>query len=153
MISKFFNDAEKMPNKEHLMHELGEVLDDYFKDLKHAHPHKYKHVKCEMYKTLYGEHLNEEKALKAVAGMDNVDGTKGEHWTLAQVDTVIKQNAIPLTDYTLYDFYYVLNMMYSDFYKVLGTDVNMYVKMAKAWLDDPDVPKGKAFRYYMYVVK
>lgn len=30
---------------------------------------------------------------------------------------------------------------------------NIYVKLSKAWFEDPDVSEGKAYRYYMQVAK
>lgn len=41
-----------------------------------------------------------------------------------------------------------MNMLYSDYYNVLGSDTATYVKMSKAWFEDSDVSKGKAYRYY-----
>lgn len=48
---------------------------------------------------------------------------------------------------------FVMNMLYSDYYNVLGSDTATYVKMSKAWFEDPDVSEGKAYRYYMQVAK
>ena len=39
--------------------------------------------------------------------------------------------------------YYVLNMFWSDFAKVLGNDADVYAKLAKAYICDPDAPSGK----------
>lgn len=52
-----------------------------------------------------------------------------------------------------WDLYFVMNMLYSDYYNVLGSDTATYVKMSKAWFEDPDVSEGKAYRYYMQVAK
>jgi hypothetical protein len=46
-----------------------------------------------------------------------------------------------------------MNMLYSDYYNVLGSDTATYVKMSKAWFEDPNVSEGKAYRYYMQVAK
>lgn len=42
-----------------------------------------------------------------------------------------------------------MNMMYSDYYKAGGNNVNFYVELAKAFLMDKDAPEGKALRYYL----
>lgn len=55
--------------------------------------------------------------------------------------------------YNRWDLYYVMNMLYSDYYNVLGSDTAIYVKLSKAWFEDPDVSEGKAYRYYMQVAK
>ena len=39
----------------------------------------------------------------------------------------------------------------SDYAHVM--DVNTSYKVARAWLEDKDVPEGKAFRYWWKVVK
>lgn len=155
MISKFYKEIKKMSDseREHVKEKLDDYLDDYFKELKHKDKEQYKRIKCDLYKILYGEHMNKEKALKVVSKMENTDGTQGEHWTFEQVESIVKQHSVPLTTYNINDFYYVLNMLYSDFYKVLGGDTSLYVKLSRAWLEDEDVREGKAFRYYMYVVK
>ena len=44
-------------------------------------------------------------------------------------------------------------MIYSDFYKVFINNTNLYVKTAVEWLNDIDVTPGKAYRYYIKVVK
>lgn len=53
----------------------------------------------------------------------------------------------------LWDFYYVINMYYSDYNTVIGEDITMAAKLSKAFIEDVDVPEGKAYRYYKYVVK
>ena len=90
-------------------------------------------------------HLNEHLAKKAVSKMKNVDGTTGEHWTLEQIETLIKNHKL---DYSCYDFYYLMNMLYSDFEGVLGDNADLYLKMACACIDDPDADEGKVFRIW-----
>ena len=38
-----------------------------------------------------------------------------------------------------------MNMLYSDFTGVVGNDANIYLKMAKAYIDDPDASEGKVY--------
>lgn len=45
-----------------------------------------------------------------------------------------------------------MNMLYSDYYNVLGSDTATYVKMSKAWFEDPDVSEGKAYRYVLFFI-
>lgn len=47
-----------------------------------------------------------------------------------------------------WDFYYLMNMLYSDYQEILGSDATNYVKMALAYVNDPDVDKGKVFRIW-----
>lgn len=92
-------------------------------------------------------------AEKAVENFKNVDGTEGAHWSVEQIDDVIRQYGIKCIGFNRWDLYFVMNMLYSDYYNVLGSDTATYVKMSKAWFEDPDVSEGKAYRYYMQVAK
>lgn len=69
------------------------------------------------------------------------------------IDDVIRQYGIKCIGFNRWDLYFVMNMLYSDYYNVLGSDTATYVKMNKAWFEDPDVSEGKAYRYYMQVAK
>lgn len=106
-----------------------------------------------LYKECYGEHFSDWLAEKAVENFKNVDGTEGAHWTIEQIDDVIRQYGIKCVGFNRWDLYYVMNMLYSDYYNVLGSDTAIYVKLSKAWFEDPDVSEGKAYRYYMQVAK
>lgn len=44
-----------------------------------------------------------------------------------------------------YDWYYLLNMLHSDYSHLWGEDVAQYVKFAKAYINDPDAGTGKVF--------
>lgn len=90
----------------------------------------------------------QEKALM----MKYVDGTEGEHWDHEQTTNVARNNGIKFDTYNSWDWYYVMNMLYSDMCKIFGKDAGAYTKAAEAWLEDEDVAEGKAFRYYAKVV-
>lgn len=102
-------------------------------------------VMAEIHEAVCGPHFDECLAKKAVAKMRNVDGTAGEHWTMEQTDAIAGQYGI----HHKCDWYYVMNMLYSDFAKVLGSDANTYAKMAVAYINDPDAGEGKAFKLYL----
>jgi hypothetical protein len=91
-------------------------------------------------------HFDEKLAKKAVARMKNVDGSTGEHWTWEQTTSVANQYGIKCYG----DWYYSLNMLWSDLSNVMGSDANTYAKMAKAmYFDDVDMVEGKLFREYI----
>lgn len=113
----------------------------------------YDEVVDKLYKECYGEHFSDWLAEKAVENFKNVDGTEGAHWSVEQIDDVIRQYGIKCIGFNRWDLYFVMNMLYSDYYNVLGSDTATYVKMSKAWFEDPDVSEGKAYRYYMQVAK
>lgn len=73
--------------------------------------------------------------------MKNVDGTHGAYWTYEQTSQLADQHGIECKG----DFYYVMNMLHSDFVEVLGNDTSNYVRMAKAYMCDPDAAESKVF--------
>lgn len=81
--------------------------------------------------------------------MVNEDGTKGGHWTVEQTTNVARGMNIPFESFNEYDWNYVMNMMYSDYYGAVSNDVSVYAKMARKFLEDKDAKDGKAFRYYI----
>lgn len=89
------------------------------------------------------------ESIKAVAHMENVDGTTGPHWTFAEVEEEAKRRNI---DHPA-DLYYAINMLYSDLSNVLGKDPEKYIAVAKAlYWDDPDMPEGKLFKQYVATI-
>lgn len=89
-----------------------------------------------------------------VGKMENEDGTHGAHWTIDQVKQVIAQKKL---DCDPVQMWAAMNMVYSDYYKVakkhgVGSNLDFYVDMAKAFLDDKDAGPSKISAYYSYVV-
>ena len=121
--------------------------------LKNENQDLYYELMSGLYVLVFGEHFNEELAKEAVENMKNADGTTGAHWSLKESVEAAKNEGISFNNFNEYDWFYVLNMIYSDFYKVFNGNTNMYVKTAFEWLNDIDVKPGKAYRYYMQVVK
>lgn len=87
--------------------------------------------------------------------MENEDGTKGPHWSFEQAKQVMAQRGIECDPA---EFWAALNMIYSDYVKVakkfnVGSNIDFYVDMAKAFLDDKDAGPDKLAKYYQYVVR
>ena len=118
--------------------------------------HKIFRVKA--YEQEYGPHFNEEHARKAVSKMQNEDGSRGPHWSLEETTSIAGQYNVKLNDrFNKYDWFVALNMIYSDYFKVITTITNQnnirhFVEFAKAWLNDRDVDEGKMWYYYIYVI-
>lgn len=102
----------------------------------------------EMYTVVFGNHFSEAIATKAVSGMINEDGTKGANWTVDQTTQLAKRAGITFDKFNEWDWYYTLNMVYSDYYGHVTNDVSTYVNIAKAFIEDKDAGEGKAYRYY-----
>lgn len=114
--------------------------------LKHHDEDDFNRMMMKVHCVVYGAHFDEHTAKKAVAKMHNVDGTTGEHWSYEETSRLADQHNIQCKA----DWYYALNMMYSDLYKIYGNDVNMYAKIANAlYFDDPDMTEGKLFKAYI----
>lgn len=98
--------------------------------------------------------LTPELAHEWTANMKNGDGTKGPHWPMEQVKQLAKQRGITADPVELFA---VLNAIYSDYYKVAKKhnvhNMDFYLDMAMAWLDDKDAVPNKAAMYYECVVK
>ena len=74
--------------------------------------------------------------------MENVDGSKGEHWNISQTNQLLTSQNLK---YNKYDWYYLMNMLHSDFSGVLGEDSKLYLNMAKAYIEDPDAKDSKVY--------
>lgn len=132
---------------------LKSFLIKAFDELKEKDYEMYEELELDLYREIYGCHFSDWLLERALSKMINEDGTKGGHWQLADTTQVANNNGITFDHFNEYDWCYVMNMMYSDYYKVIGTDVNTYAKMAKYFLMDKDAPEGKALKYYMKIVK
>lgn len=127
-------DAEKLRKLEEVMCEAVEKIK------KHC-PNEFWDTMYDIHCVVYGEHFDEQLAKMAVEKMHNVDGTTGEFWTMEQTNQLANQYDIK----EKCDFYYVMNMMHSDYSHIIGNDTAMYAKFAKAYMCDPDAKEGKAF--------
>lgn len=110
------------------------------------------------YEAEHGPHFNEEHAMKAVSKMENEDGTRGPHWSLEETTALASQYGVTLgSKFNRYDWFVALNMVYSDYYRVILGLINTastkpFVELAKAWLHDKDLDEGKMWYYYIYVM-
>lgn len=101
------------------------------------------------YEAEHGPHFNEEHARKAVSKMENEDGTRGPHWSVEETTALASQYGINLgSRFNRYDWFVALNMVYSDYYKVIINITNSnstkhFVELAKAWINDKDIDEGK----------
>ena len=90
-------------------------------------------------------------------GMKNEDGTLGPHWSLAETKEVAEKHK--MTKYDEYAWYVTMNMMYSDYYKVIekldADPVSFACYMSDAFLGDADsVPANKKVKeYFEHIVQ
>lgn len=118
-----------------------------------------KKLKFMEHESKYGPHFNEEYAHKAVREIENEDGTTGPHWSVEETTNIANQYGINVKSGELnkWDWYVVLNAVYSDFYRAVVTmtnsdNIKYFVELAKAWAFDKDAPKGKMWYYYVHIM-
>lgn len=80
--------------------------------------------------------------------------TSAAYAELEQTTAVMKDKGL---NYPEPEWYAVMNMLYSDYGPLLAKhgpkELDAYVELAKAWLDDKDAMPGKTARYYHSVVR
>lgn len=118
----------------------------------------HKLFKIKAYEMENGPHFDERHAQKAVSKMKNEDGTVGPHWSMEETTALANQYGVKFTGgYNRCDWFVALNMVYSDYYKVIMNIANSvnpkhFVEFAKAWLEDKDIDEGKMWYYYVYIM-
>lgn len=125
------------------------IIKNYYDGLVSMRPfneNEYKEGIMLLRKVLKNEHFDEELLMESAEHMINEDGSSGHHWSVDQVKSVTA--GMDFGEYNCYDVTYVMNMLYSDYYPVLGNNTDYYVRMTKLFLNDKDAPPGKAVKYY-----
>lgn len=125
--------------------QVREFATDFLSMLKATNEDLYDTAENWLYKEVYGCHFNEWSLEEATAKMINEDGTTGAHWSIEETNYYKPDNV------NKYDWNYVMNMVYSDYYGAVNNDVNNYVKLATKFISDKDAPDGKAYKYYINV--
>lgn len=124
------------------MVKLTEITEKFIDEVKDTNPdlvHRFM-MKLKMYKHPF---KNRERAEYAVGCLKNEDGSTGEHWDYDTTSKIAEKYGIESKP----KFYYVLNMVYSDFYEP-GKPDSEYVKEALKFIGDKDAPYDKVERYY-----
>ncbi len=128
--------------------QLKEFLHEQLDDLKEYDHELYEDMECDLYLKIHGPHFTSWKYEKAVAGMENEDGSHGPHWSVSQITDYARNHGVSFSKFNEYDFAFAMNMAFSDYYGSVQDTTETYFRIAKAFLDDKDAPEGKAFLYY-----
>lgn len=95
--------------------------------------------------------LTREKAEHWVRSMDG-ENEKGETWSFEEIEKLAEKHGIPKQEKKIVEFYAVMNMLASDYYKVAEKfdvlDDEFFVCMAKAFIEDKDAVPDKVAMYY-----
>lgn len=128
------------------MQELTELTNEYIEE-----PYN-KNEFLEDVEAIFSKHLSMRKAKEKISEMINDDGSRGEHWSPEQVSIVWK-NAGHSTDtdkYTPAEVYYIMNMVYSDYYKMYKDNIASYLMHTYLFLNDKDFDDEKVSKAKWY---
>ncbi len=110
----------------------------------------------------YGEEmrLTKRDMMDWKRDLENADGTMGEHFDLAAIRQTAQAFNLPMRDYDEKELCMTANMLYSDYCEVLkqfiprDKEVMAYVKLAQAFLEDPDagLKGGEKLAGYYYTL-
>lgn len=128
--------------------QLESLINGWMDSLPSDDPEMKSRLECDIYMAVNGPHFDEDTFNKATSYMKNADGTKGPHWSVADVADYARSHGCTFSKYNEYDLAYAMNMAYSDYYGAISNSTDAYYKIAKAFLEDKDGPEGKAFRYW-----
>ena len=144
----------------------GDYRDDYVdmtyrNEYRNAYPSNMQHHHSKMGFGKSEEYMLSDKEMKMwVHEMETTDNNgavvkRGEKYTEQQAMDMAKRLNIKFDKFSEKSFWVALNMMFSDYYSVLGENPDIYARLAKAWLCDSDVAMtgdDKLYAYYCYVV-
>ena len=126
------------------MEELTEITDEFIEGMRKNHPDDV-HKLLMKIDLMLNPMFTKETAEYAVSKMKNEDGTEGGHWDYDTTTSVLRSKGY---DFNPCDWYYVLNMVYSDYFTKDQPD-DYYFKLAYDFLKDKDAPVGKAKKYFL----
>lgn len=89
-----------------------------------------------------------------MAVTDGSDRTSGEKWTMDDAKMVGDKYNVDWNSISKCEWYVVLNMMYSDYYRTGKKhgfiDSGFYAELASDWFSDVDASPDKTFNYFMF---
>lgn len=98
--------------------------------------------------------LDRKTIKRWMADLENADGSMGAKFNKEQVSQKAEQLGIKAKNVEPEEWYAAVNMFYSDYCKTLGGDLQLYLKMAKDFFDDPDagLQGGEKLAAYYYSI-
>lgn len=120
---------------------LGDILIESLYDMKESNYMKFKKYKNKIKGMAYNYKVDKELAKEIVEDMKPL----GEYWSIETIASVIGNDT-----HRLEDMYVVMNSLANDYQNVVSLDdVETYIKMAHAWLDDVDAKDNKVWWYFV----
>lgn len=103
--------------------------------------------------------MTREMAEEWVESMEGSDPAKprGGKWTMEQVKPIAQKYGVPTEGEKFYEFWAVMNAMYSDYYPVAKKynvlTPDYFADLAMAFINDKDAVEGKTAMYYECIVE
>lgn len=102
----------------------------------------------------YGFHFNKKACEMAVKGLMRRNPTTGKDEPIEakgkeEIEQMFQRVGLKLENNTLYDFVWVYNMLYSDYWKSAIEDEVHLCKAVKDMIDDPDQRDGFIFNRWI----
>lgn len=120
---------------------LGDIMIDALYEMKESNYEKFKKYKNKIKGMAYDYKVDKELSKEIVEDMKPL----GEYWNMETIASVIQNDT-----HRLEDMYIVMNSLVNDYQNVVSTDdVETYIKMAHAWLDDVDGHNNKVWWYFV----
>lgn len=120
---------------------LEDILIDALYEMKESNYDNFKKYKNKIKGMAYGYKVDKELAEEIVEDMKPL----GEYWNMETIASVIQNDM-----HRLEDMYVVMNSLVNDYQNAISTeDVETYIKMARAWLDDVDGHNNKVWWYFV----
>lgn len=131
----------KSNNKEN-MECLEEIFQNLMCFLKEHNHTKYKYYKHKIKGMASNYMIDDELAKEIVHEMKPY----GEVWNQETI-----YSAIGVDNHRIEDMYIVMNSLANDYSSVISTDdVESYIKLAHAWIDDVDAQENKVWWYFIH---
>lgn len=141
-MHKYYIEKIIESNNNEKMEKLREILVDTISYLKDIDYEKYRSIECKLYEIVEGKKLTEKKAKEWVEEMRPT-----YKWTMEETNQVKMQNNVDIPEI---DFYVLMNMLYTDYSRTLGEDVQTYINLAHDWYYDSDTSKEGPEKLYCY---
>lgn len=130
------------------MRYLGDITNDFVEEVRRYKPECVDKFLMKVDLRL-NPHFDRQTAEYAVSHMKNRDGSTRQKWSYEETSKVLSAKGYTFNPA---DWYYVLNMKYSDEWEQ-GKPSEEYIKSAYMFMDDVDAPKDKAKRYFLAMIK
>ena len=128
-------------NKQEDMDCLSDILVDTLYEIKENNYDEFRKYKIKIKGMAYNYQIDEELAEEIVEDMKPF----GEYWNMETIQSVIGNDT-----HRLCDMYVVMNSLVNDYQGVINPDeVDIYIKMAHAWIDDVDGKENKIWWYFV----